>query len=322
VIKICLTPVKNEAWILDKFLAATSFWADYIIIADQNSTDGSLEIAKRYEKVILINNPSSEFNEPERQKLLLSEARKIKGKKLLITLDADEIFTSDFQQTAEWQQILNANEGDVFGFEWVNVMPGFKKAWINKGPFPWAIIDDGSEHSGKEIHSPRIPISESTKITTIKTFKVLHLQYLNWARMQSKHNYYQCLERIKYPAKAPVDIYRMYHHMDSISKSNLIDILPEWINEYENKGIQLTNLKFEKRYWFDDEVEQLLSKHGSETFKREAIWEKQWSHKDPRNMLDKAIQLYLKTTQPFSKSPIVKKIDRQLRFHYRDKKNG
>lgn len=35
-----LTPVRNEVWILDRFLKAASFWADHIIIADQMSTDG------------------------------------------------------------------------------------------------------------------------------------------------------------------------------------------------------------------------------------------------------------------------------------------
>ncbi len=43
---ICLTPIKNEAWILDRFLKCASLWADYIIIADQQSTDSSIEIAK------------------------------------------------------------------------------------------------------------------------------------------------------------------------------------------------------------------------------------------------------------------------------------
>lgn len=53
---IVLTPVFNEAWILPAFLIAMSLWADYIIIADQMSTDGSREIYKEFEKVIVINN--------------------------------------------------------------------------------------------------------------------------------------------------------------------------------------------------------------------------------------------------------------------------
>ena len=46
---VVLTPVFNEAWILPAFLKATSLWADYIIIADQMSTDGSREIYKEFE---------------------------------------------------------------------------------------------------------------------------------------------------------------------------------------------------------------------------------------------------------------------------------
>lgn len=318
-IKICLTPVKNEAWILDKFLRATSLWADYIIIADQNSTDGSIEIAKKFDNVILVNNPSSQYNEVERQKLLLNEARKIKGKRLLITLDADELFTADFQHTDEWQQILNAKEGDVFGFEWINIMPGFTKAWINEGPFPWAMIDDGAEHSGKQMHNPRIPITKNTKIIPLKEIKVLHLQYLNWARMKSKHNYYQCLERIKYPTKTPVEIYRMYHHMNNISKYDLIDVSIGWIKDYENNGINLDQLAIKERYWFDDETEKLFHQYGTNLFKRESIWDYEWAVKDPRNFIDKLIHKYLNFSQSYSNSSIVKKIDRQLRFHYRNK---
>ncbi|GAG56902.1 unnamed protein product, partial [marine sediment metagenome] len=45
---ICLTPVKNEAWILDNFIKCASLWADHIIIADQDSTDDARKIAKKY----------------------------------------------------------------------------------------------------------------------------------------------------------------------------------------------------------------------------------------------------------------------------------
>ena len=58
---ICLVPVKNEAWILDRCLATASTWADVIIVADQMSTDNSREIALKYPKVQLIENPSVSF---------------------------------------------------------------------------------------------------------------------------------------------------------------------------------------------------------------------------------------------------------------------
>ena len=34
---VCLTPVKNEAWILDRFLKCAGLWAEHIIIADQGA---------------------------------------------------------------------------------------------------------------------------------------------------------------------------------------------------------------------------------------------------------------------------------------------
>ena len=74
---ICVIPIKNEAWILNRCLAAASLWADYIIVSDQMSTDGSREIALKYLKVQLIDNLSSKFNEVGRQQLLLDAARKI-----------------------------------------------------------------------------------------------------------------------------------------------------------------------------------------------------------------------------------------------------
>ena len=115
---ICMTPVRNEAWVLHAFLKATSLWADYIIIADQMSIDGSREIALSYPKVILIENNNPDFNEAERQKLLIDKAREIKGDKILFGLDADEIFSANFQETEDWNKILTSKPGDVFWFKW------------------------------------------------------------------------------------------------------------------------------------------------------------------------------------------------------------
>src|SRR5580693_6112239 len=119
---ICLTPIKNEAWELDVFLKCTSLWADYIILADQNSTDGSQEIAKKYPKVRLIENKSNEYDEAKRQRLLIDEARKIEGPRILFALDADEVFSANYLQSSDWQQIINSKPGDVFGFQWANIM--------------------------------------------------------------------------------------------------------------------------------------------------------------------------------------------------------
>ena len=61
---IVITPVRNEAWVLEAFLTHCSSWADHIIIADQHSTDGSREIAQQFPKVTLIDNPTDEITKP------------------------------------------------------------------------------------------------------------------------------------------------------------------------------------------------------------------------------------------------------------------
>ncbi len=248
---ICLTPVRNEAWILDTFLRCTSLWADYIIVADQHSNDGSREIATKYEKVILIENNSEEYNEPERQRLLIYAARKIKGKRLLITLDADEIFAGNFLETEEWSTMLNSEEGTVFGFHWINLLPSCKKFWKSEGYFPWAIMDDNSNHRGEEIHSPRVPVKDWSSIVRLQQINVLHYQYTDWQRMESKHRYYQCLERLKFPQKSAITIFRMYNHMYSIFKNRLENSRDEWFSFYEEKGIMIRNIKPIFITWFN-----------------------------------------------------------------------
>ncbi|MFO5494935.1 MAG: glycosyltransferase family 2 protein, partial [Cuspidothrix sp.] len=115
---VVITPVKNEAWILDRFLSVTSQFADHIIIADQNSTDGSQAICKKYPKVILIENKSQQFNEAERQLLLIQTARDlVQEHKIILALDADEILAANATKTASWQKMLQAEPGTILFFE-------------------------------------------------------------------------------------------------------------------------------------------------------------------------------------------------------------
>ena len=249
---ICLTPIRNEAWILDKFLKCTSLWADYIIIADQMSTDGSREIAQKYPKVILVDNNSTTFNEPERQKLLINEARKITGRRLLITLDADEIFTPNVLISPEWHTILNSKPGTIFQFQLANIRPNFQNMWL-VNHFSWGFMDDGSEHiTNGKIHTSRIPLPSSSDTVSLNEIKVIHFQFTAWKRMQSKHRWYQCYEIINISDKSPLNIFRMYHHMYGLAKEQLVPIPPEWIKGYNDLGIDITSVYSEHLNYFDE----------------------------------------------------------------------
>lgn len=326
---ICLTPVRNEAWILDKFLKCTSLWADNIIIADQMSTDGSREIASRYPKVILVDNISETFNEPERQKLLIEEARKIPGDRLLITLDADEIFTPNILTSTEWQTMLAAKPGTIFKFQMANIRPDFQKMWL-VNHFPWGYMDDGSNHNNNgKIHTGRIPLPPMNDTVILNQIKVMHLQFTYWERMQSKHRWYQTFEIINFPGKSPLKIFRMYHHMFGLSKQEIIPIPDEWFSEYNSLGIDLTSVHTKPMIYFDEQCLQMLEQYGGETFKKLNIWDLNWVEKaelygktnlkfyvDPRSKLDKYIQKYLVKTQSVRHRVIIRVIDYLIRIGF------
>src|SRR4051794_12601821 len=100
---ICLTPTRNEAWVIRHFLAAASTWADKVIVADQSSTDGTAEALGNFAKASLVRNESLVFDERHRQNLLLGRAREMQGKRILIALDADEALSANCASTAEWE---------------------------------------------------------------------------------------------------------------------------------------------------------------------------------------------------------------------------
>lgn len=301
---ICITPVKNEAWILELFIQAASLWADYIIIADQHSDDGSREIALKFPKVKLIDNNSLEFNEPERQALLINEARKIPGEKIIVALDADEILSSQALDIENWTEIFNAAPGTAFGLKWPLINHDFNTYWLTDSGRSYFIYkDDGAEHVGQKIHSPRIPLSENTKFVNIDKFVVMHYQFTDWQRMLSKHRWYQCYERVNYPSKNQLSIYRMYHHMYNKKHFNNIPYL--WFLGYLNNGVNACSIHIDNVYRWDKLVDIYLEEYGEDYFKYVDILGN-----------DNIGLKYLRLTQKFSHYFIVRAIDKILKLFF------
>lgn len=316
---ICLTPTKNEAWILERFLQAASLWADHIVVADQQSTDETREIATRFPKVTLIDNPEARYSEVSRQRLLIDAARTIAPQSLLIALDADEFLTANFQTSHEWRQATAAPPGTVLKFRWVNIRPDLCQYWLSPAEHPWGFMDDGREHTGREIHNTRVPAPPDARTIVLREVRVLHYQYADWARMQSKHRWYQCWERTRYPEKRAVDIYRLYHHMDHIPPRMLHPLPAEWTSGYLERGVDLSSFPASDTYWWDREVIQMFVQHGAPRFRKEAIWDFDWTAaarhiygdtaqtiSDPRGRFDKLMHRFLRATQPLAQSPPMK----------------
>jgi len=321
---ICLIPVRNEEWILDQFLKCASLWADKIIVSDQESTDSTTEIAINYPKVRLIRNKFSEYNEWEIRKITYDEARKIEGKRLLIALDADEVFTPEIFESDVWKKILSAEPGTVIKSKFVNLMPDLEHYWTGPIDLPWGFMDDGSEYNADKIHTNRMVYPENAKELMLSDLKVMHFQYTDWERMESKHRWYQCWERINNTQKSQLEIYRGYHHMYSVIDKD-IEVIPDnWMQYYLNMDIDFKKTNKAENYYWDRQVLDYMERFGTKFFSKIAIWNIAWDKKakyyvlsnperfkDPRTKFEKIIHNWLKKSQKsFSSLPnrIISKI--------------
>jgi len=124
---IVLIPVKNEDWIIKNTLTNITPYVDLVIIADQKSTDKTVEICKKFSKVKIIDNPYVGHSNKVRW-LLLEEARKNGYNNLIICLDADEIISP--QGIIEIKNYIASGKavaGDVFKFRWIQLWSEVKK---------------------------------------------------------------------------------------------------------------------------------------------------------------------------------------------------
>lgn len=327
----CLTPVKNEEWIIDRFLKSASIWADKIIISDQGSTDKTVEIAQRFPKVTIIDNSKlTEFNEQNMRAPLFEEARKYPEKKLLISLDADEIFTPNFN-SPEWDTMLNAEEGTRFIFNWYHIQPDFKTMYSTVEN-PCGFIDDGSQYNVGLIHVPRLPIKENTQYIKLNDIAILHLQFTNWERMERKHIWYQMYEHIHYPSKSIISIYRAYHYSknsNTMPGSKELVFKNEWITQYSTLKIDITSVNKLPQYHWDEIIVNYINRYSIDYFKRIDLGNIDWKYKskfhqglDPSkfdshsNFIDRILMKYLQHTQEKRSKVYVRIIDKILKYFF------
>ncbi len=271
---ICLTPVKNEEWILKNVLSANSTWADRIIVADQCSTDQSRRISKSFDKVTVIENSSQEFNEPERQRLLIDAARLLPAPRVLVAIDADEILSSNLTDSLQWKEALEQRPGTVIEFPRVELWETTEK-YFHIGYHPYGYIDDGWAFEGNKIHSDRVPVPDKAPRFRLEDVVILHFQFCNIPRMKSKHRWYRCYERIQYPRKSTASINKRYSWMYSSNKV-FKPTKQEWFEMYHEMEIDFNQYFDCENYWWDWEVLRMFKIYGTRVFRKLDIWDVDW----------------------------------------------
>lgn len=322
-LNIVITPVRNEAWVLRAFLEATSLWADYIIIADQMSVDGSREIAKEYPKVILIDNDSAEMHQAATRRLLFDAAKKIEGDKILFALDADEFLSGDFVNTDDWQKIINSKQDDSFCWRWMNLKRNDKTKYSTFRHYYWAVhVSDDlwmGEFPDNFIHEWRLPWSpkadESHKIL-LDDFYSIHLARVNQLRQKNKERFYQ-VSTIGQGRKASmISLYRQYHAEEEL---DYFEVPEDSYDYYKRQGLDLwkyVNLNDEGEY-YSKEILKYFERDGLKKYALLDIWDTDWLKrnylKDPRNWCQKVLHGYLRKTTPYAERTIIRAIDKVLK---------
>lgn len=330
---VVITPVRNEAWLLDAFLTCTSSWADHIIIADHHSTDGSREIAKKYPKVTLIDNPCQEWVEHICRARLLEEAAKIEGDKIICGIDADEFLSEGFDKTPAWNRIINSTQNEIFCFNWLNLYDDFNHSaeqvfhaeWIAHYTADVDIVAEYKKRNNSAVHCSRVPCLETDrcKYINIDDFQFVHLAKLNHHRIKNKTDFYQVVNFDKNEKKAnPIAMYRSYNAFYP-PKVNYHKSPIKLYCMGENTDYSHLIRESDNGQHYIEEIRNIISRKGPQHFQSLCIWDNPDIIKLGTGFIPKLpchikfLHLYLSHTQPFHRNRIVRIIDKILKRIYR-----
>ena len=290
---IVYIPVKNDAWFVENSIRHAVEWADCVIVADESSTDGSVDIYRKLENQhsnlkIIYNRPKMDFTTPDLRNYMLEQVRKFDGNNIIFELHADEIISAKIlNNNIKEELIYKLSIGKCLELPWLTLWKDPLKyrddnsVWSNNTCI-FAFRDDRkSMFQSPVFHGHRVPDSYLNDKVTINSIPVIHYQFVNIGIDKSKQALYQIFERNHYPDKNIYNIYTLHAHYFDVSKLKT-KILEEddyvpWIN---------IGLKICKTYndddifsWRDEEVLKNFNTYGIKRYEKTLIWHINWENK-------------------------------------------
>lgn len=276
---VVLTPLKNDAWILRRFLEVTSVFADRIVVSNEGAAYGSLALCAEFEKVTVIDNPSDDWDEGQRQELLLRTARELVPlPRLLLALDTDEILAANAMTSRGWQAMLAAVPGTVLFFEKPDLYLSAASCMRRPLDFAGGFVDDGvAELRGRPLHSPRLPMPDGAPHMTLGDVKFLHYSLVRPEAQKAEARMYAALENVL-GTKTLWQRRRAYSARRVLRPATPIEPTPrEWFTAWESRGIDMTTIRDLQPYWQDVTTLDLLLEYGPRRFWLDDLWEKDWN---------------------------------------------
>lgn len=268
--------LKNEDWIIDTTFPILEKISDEIIVANNNSSDKSIELLRNY-NVEIINNDSTTHSNKVRWKLL-DEARERHGSNnLIMCIDADE-FVPPGLFLKNKKNLEAESPGTVFASPWVQVWRNVtqyrndKSVWnpkVNLKPFMF--LDNANIDYKRTLvlndHTARVP--EVNTLSVKKTnFPLIHLQFANWERSQIKQLWYQCVELTN--GFHPNEINNKYKVASDEKNIKYKKLKKKWVKDV------FLDPKIEKSkildIWYVEEINKMINDFGIEKFRLLDIW--------------------------------------------------
>ena len=315
---IVLTPIRNDDWILERFLQVTSVFADKIIIIDQMSFDRSKEICHSFDKVDYLYYNKESFDAGERRGILYDRVRELyPGDKIVLSLDCDEFLCADSLKTPSWKSFITASKGTVCFFEKPDLLPGLQEVIrYHDNYWPLAYVDDGQAYEPGRIHCKKTPMPVGAEHLKLGDVKFLHYGMVRKEALRSKHRFYSVIERDmvnKVSFKHLLRIAASYQQDFNFKNLGDVEQLPaSWLQDWTNQGIDLRTIKSSEYFWYDLLILGKFAKEGCRKYWPLPIWDFNWEQYlafakkeypsyDLPNKIDRPSDAYLSMTKCLSK---------------------
>ena len=302
--------VRNEAWCLGLTLRAALMWCDEVVVLLHACTDESQEIVEQigreHPNRMWMRTVAGEWDEMNHRQMMLERARGAKATHIAI-VDADELVTGNLlpPQTKKpciMCHVEDMPKGHCLQLPMYQLRGSLDRyhangIWGNRW-LSLAFADDPKlSWSGDKFHSREPEYPGGGKLRPYQPIKhgqggSFHLWGVSERRLRAKHALYKVTERLRWPAKAAVEIERQYNLWRSPADSPLLylqmpawgwpwtfaNVPAEWWEPYQQLMARHLKIHYlgtdeypvavdDEEPWQIAEVQRLVTQHGAETFK-------------------------------------------------------
>ena len=200
------TMVKNEGQILQRVLPIwKNYEVDYFIFYNDNSTDNTVDVIRKFlpeEKIIIINDNLTEFNEGYHRQKMLEKSKEL-NVDYIISLDSDELLSSSI--TKDFKNFLSIYDNHDLYLFWYNIVEDGLILYRSDSQYEnnYRSFVLPVKHMGDldttqwKYHTPRTPTINLPKSFT-KDYGIIHLQSSNKKYYAIKQLWYKHHEFVKY----------------------------------------------------------------------------------------------------------------------------